>query len=116
MSKHDVAKGSFKVQGVDAGAASGVTVKVRMRELEGALDSGRGVCRPALACRLSVYSSHATPAQITGPNGDAEFDKADAAEGRFAFTAADGGEHSVCFINKGACEGRGRGRANGCVG
>jgi hypothetical protein len=40
-------------------------------------------------------------AQINSPNGDSEYDKSDAVEGKFAFNANDGGEHRVCFTNNG---------------
>jgi hypothetical protein len=39
--------------------------------------------------------------RVTGPGKETEFSQTDAASGKFAFTASDGGSHAVCFYNNG---------------
>ena len=44
--------------------------------------------------------------KVTGPNGEVEMSRQDAASAKLGFTAADGGAHKVCFSNMGkfACK------------
>lgn len=45
-----------------------------------------------------------------GPNGEPEYSRDDAPEGKFAFTAGEGGMHRACFTNHGKSRGEGAAR------
>jgi hypothetical protein len=97
ISKHDLAKGSYSVVGINEGERSAVALRVRARVCLATREreNGRRV--------VSAFTSHFTraqcppfiPSQITGPSEQPEFQQEDSASGKFAFTASEGGSHKV---------------------